>query len=131
METEQRWPPYRDDALSQTPVRSVLAFEVFVDHDAMGALNFYSEQRQAFTQESLELSLIFATHTGLAWSRFRRTGQFRGALASRDIIGQAKGIIMERFRVDAVRAFELLTSLSQNSNINLVEIAQQIIDTKD
>jgi AmiR/NasT family two-component response regulator len=62
---------------------------------------------------------------------FQRGHQFSSALASRDVIGQAKGIIIERYRVDAVQAFELLKQLSQNTNTKLVEIAQQIIDTSN
>jgi transcriptional regulator with GAF, ATPase, and Fis domain len=129
LETERRWPHYRLDALAETPVRSVLAFEVFVDSDITGALNFYSEQAGAFDAEAIELGAIFATHIALAWSVFRRTDQFRSALASRDIIGQAKGIVMERFRVDAIRAFELINRLSQESNTKLLDVAQKIIDT--
>lgn len=128
MRTEQRWPQYRDDALGETPVRSVLAFELFVDDDTMAALNFYSDRPQAFDAESHELGLIFATHIALAWKIFRRSDQFRSALATRDMIGQAKGIIMERFKVDAVRAFELLRQLSQESNTKLADIAQHIVD---
>jgi AmiR/NasT family two-component response regulator len=62
---------------------------------------------------------------------FERDHQFHSALASRDVIGQAKGIIMERHSVDAVQAFEVLRHLSQNANTKLVEIALQIIDTTD
>jgi len=130
LENDKRWPRYRRDALTKTPVRSVLAFEVFVDSDVMGALNFYAERPRAFDQDSMELGVIFATHIALAWSIFRRTDEFRSALASRDIIGQAKGILMERFQVDAVAAFELLTRLSQESNSKLLAVAQKIIDTK-
>ncbi len=54
--------------------------------------------------------------------------QFRSALASRDVIGQAKGMIMERFAVDPVRAFELLRKLSQDSNVPLVQIAVQLVE---
>jgi ANTAR domain/GAF domain len=131
LEIEERWPRYRQDALVETPVRSVLAFEVFVDNDIMGALNFYAERPGAFQRDSFELGLIFATHIALAWSVFRRTDQFRSALVSRDMIGQAKGIVMERFHIDAVHAFELLARLSQETNTKLVEIAQQIIDSND
>jgi hypothetical protein len=131
LETEERWPHYRRDALMETPVRSVLAFEVFVDKDVRGALNFYAEQPGAFQRDSFELGLIFATHIALAWSMFRRTDQFRSALLSRDIIGQAKGIIMERFHVNAIHAFELLSRLSQETNTKLADIAQQIIDSND
>ena len=128
MRTEQRWPQYRDDALAETPVRSVLAFELFVDDETLGALNFYSERPVAFAVESQDLGLIFATHIALAWKILRRSDQFRSALATRDMIGQAKGIIMERFQVDAVRAFELLRQLSQESNTKLADIAQHIVD---
>ena len=131
LDKEKRWPHFRRDALAETPVRSVLAFEVFVDSDMTGALNFYSEQPGAFDAEAIELGTIFATHIALAWSVFRRTDQFRSALISRDIIGQAKGIVMERFRVDAIRAFELLNRLSQESNTKLLDVAKKIIDTND
>lgn len=131
VETERRWPRYRIDALAETPVRSVLAIEVFVSDDSLGALNFYSEHPRTFEQESTELGVIFAAHIALAWNMFRRNAQFRSALASRDLIGQAKGIIMNEFNIDAVRAFELLTRLSQESNTKLVDIAQQIIDNID
>jgi len=49
------------------------------------------------------------------------------ALAHRDIIGEAKGIVMERFHLDAPRAFALLTRLSQTENIKLREIATQLV----
>jgi hypothetical protein len=130
LETEQRWPQYRRDALAETPIRSVLSFEVFVDDDnTIGALNFYADTARAFGNESEELGLIFATHIALAWGMFLRSNQFSSALASRDIIGQAKGILMERFGIDAVGAFELLKHVSQDANIKLVDIAQRVIGT--
>lgn len=60
----------------------------------------------------------------------RRQDQFRSALASRDIIGQAKGVIMQRFNLDAVEAFELLTRLSQQSNTRVTDVAQALIDSE-
>jgi AmiR/NasT family two-component response regulator len=54
--------------------------------------------------------------------------QFESALASRDLIGQAKGILMNEFSVDAVRAFEMIVKQSQNNNVRVAVIAQQIID---
>ena len=130
LELDERWPRYRRDVLDQTPIRSVLAFELFADGQTTGALSFYAERPHAFTEESVELGLIFATHISLAWAVLRRQEQFRSALASRDVIGQAKGMIMERYRLDAVHAFELLKQLSQRSNIKLVEVAQGIIDAE-
>jgi len=96
----------------------------------MGALNFYAENPHAFSDDSVELGAVFANHIALAWSMMRRHDQFRSALASRDIIGQAKGVIMERFNLDAVEAFDLLARLSQQSNTKLFDIARALIDTE-
>lgn len=60
--------------------------------------------------------------------RWRRDQEFRTALASRDIIGQAKGMVMERFTIDASQAFELLKRLSQTSNTPVVEVARQLVE---
>jgi GAF domain-containing protein len=130
LNVDQRWPSYRQNALELTPIRSILSYELFVDNGSMAALNFYSDHPHAFTDDSVELGGIFATHVALAWSMMRRQHQFRSALASRDIIGQAKGVIMERFNLDAVEAFDLLARLSQQSNTKLIEIARALIDSE-
>ena len=127
---DNRWPGYRRQVLDQTPIRSVLAFELFTNNDAMGALNFYSENTHAFSEESVEVGLIFATNIALAWAMLRRFEDFRSALASRDLIGRAKGMIMERYHVDVIQAFELLKHFSQHSDTKLAEVAQQIIDAE-
>ena len=63
----------------------------------------------------------------MAWNSARRDEQFKRALASRDVIGQAKGMIMERYGVDAVQAFDLLRKLSQDSNVPLFRIATDLV----
>ncbi|GAB7143465.1 GAF and ANTAR domain-containing protein [Mycobacterium riyadhense] len=128
--TEQRWPGYCRDVADETPIRSIMTIPLFVNRHNMGALNFYASRRHAFDAESVEMALIMATHAALAWSMLRHDQQFRSALASRDLIGQAKGMLMERFNVDAVRAFALLSQLSQNSNTAVVEIARRLIEAK-
>jgi GAF domain-containing protein len=128
MATEERWPAYCYAAMQASPIRSIMSFQLFADQHTMGALNFYADQPHAFDDDAVELGLILATHTALAWSLVRRDEQFRSALASRDIIGQAKGMIMERFTIDAVEAFELLKRLSQNSNTPLALVAHQLVE---
>jgi ANTAR domain/GAF domain len=130
LNVDARWPHYREHALEQTPIRSVLSFELFIHGSGMAALNFYANTPHAFNDEAMELGGVFATHVALAWSMMRRQDQFRSALASRDIIGQAKGMVMERFNLDAVEAFELLTRLSQQSNTRLTDIAARLIDSE-
>jgi transcriptional regulator with GAF, ATPase, and Fis domain len=124
----ERWPRYRDDAIRLTPIRSIMSVRFAIDSKSAGALTFYSERPAAFDDASVELALVFATHTALVWNIVRRSEQFQCALASRDVIGQAKGMIMERFDTDAGRAFELLKRLSQSSNVPVAQIARQCVE---
>jgi GAF domain-containing protein len=127
LETDDRFPLYRRDVLEQTPIRSVMAFQMFIAGETMGALNVYAEDPHAFGQESRNIGLIFAAHSSVAWNSARRDEQFKRALASRDTIGQAKGMIMERYGVDAIQAFEVLRKLSQDSNVPLIQIATELV----
>lgn len=129
LETDDRFPLYRRDALEQTPIRSVMAFQMFIAGETMGALNVYAETPNAFGQVSRDIGLIFAAHSSVAWNAARRDEQFKRALASRDTIGQAKGMIMERYGVNAVQAFEVLRKLSQDSNVPLVQVASELVVT--
>ena len=129
--SDRRWPALRRAVLAESPIRSILAFELFTNDQTMGALNLYAEYANAFSSESEEVGLVFATHGALAWHAARRDDQFRSALASRDVIGQAKGMLMERFSIDAVAAFNLLMQLSQESNIRVSEISRHIVDSHE
>ncbi|HET6732227.1 GAF and ANTAR domain-containing protein [Mycobacterium sp.] len=128
LETDKRFPLYRRDALERTPIRSIMAFQLFIAGETMGALNVYAEEPNAFGPESKVIGLIFAAHSSVAWNTARRDEQYKRALASRDTIGQAKGMIMERYSVDAVQAFELLRKLSQDSNVPLIQIATELVE---
>jgi hypothetical protein len=126
LSTDDRWPLYRDAALHRTPVRTVLSFRLFSETKRLAALTFYADQPGAFDEQSIEVGLVYAAHTTVAWNALDRAQQFRSAIANRDIIGQAKGMLMERFKMDAASAFELLRSMSQQTNTKLVEIAEKI-----
>ena len=127
IETDERFPLYARDVVAQTPIRSVMAFQLFIAGETMGALNVYAEQAGAFGAATKTIGLIFAAHSSVAWNAARRDEQFQRALSSRDVIGQAKGMIMERYGVDAVQAFELLRKLSQDSNVPLIQVASDLI----
>jgi hypothetical protein len=123
---DDRWPLYRGAALKQTPIRSLLSFGMFKEGGASAALNFYAESPNVFDDGSVNLGLLFATHAAPVWNMMRRDQQFRIALASRDIIGQAKGRLMERFDVDAAEAFERLKQMSQDANTPIAQVAQRV-----
>jgi GAF domain-containing protein len=124
---DDRWPPYREEALEQTPIRSILSVGMFKEGGTTATLSLYAEVANAFDDESVDLGLIFATHVGLVWNMMRRDRQFRSALTSRDVIGQAKGRMMERFNIDAAQAFEMLKLMSQHSNTPVAQIAQRVV----
>lgn len=123
---DERFPLYRREALESTPIRSIMAFQLYIAGRTMGALNVYAEQPAVFGPDSREVGLIFAAHSSVAWNSARRDEQFRDALASRDVIGQAKGRIMERYAVDALQAFDMLRKLSQDSNVPLIKVATEL-----
>lgn len=125
--TDERFPLYARDALRETPIRSVMAFQLWIASETMGALNVYAETPRAFGPKTREVGLIFAAISSVAWNAARRDEQFKRALSSRDVIGQAKGMLMERYGVSAIQAFELLRKLSQDSNTALIQVATDVV----
>ncbi|MGU3581721.1 GAF and ANTAR domain-containing protein [Rhodococcus sp. C26F] len=123
---ETRWPRFAKAAV-EANVLSTLSFQLYLDQESMGALNMFSSRADAFDPLAEATAEVLAAHGAMAMSAARTQGQFASALATRDIIGQAKGMIMERFGIDAVAAFELLRRLSQDSNVPLAEVAQGIV----
>ncbi|VEG39120.1 Response regulator receiver and ANTAR domain protein [Mycolicibacterium flavescens] len=128
-QTEDRWVEFIGRALEATPVRSSLSIQLYTHDSEIGALNLYSERARTFTPHLEDLALAVAAHAAIGLATARRDDQFQTALASRDIIGQAKGMIMERFAVDAPAAFNLLVKLSQEKNTPLQLIAVRLVDT--
>jgi GAF domain-containing protein len=127
--TETRWPKFARAAVT-AGVHSSLSFRLYGSKQTAGALNVFGSKPNAFSSESEAIGLVLASHAAAAILASRHGQQLQSAMASRDTIGQAKGIIMERFKVDAVRAFELLRRLSQTENVALTVIAQRVIDTR-
>jgi AmiR/NasT family two-component response regulator len=108
----------------------MLSFRLYTHLGGTGALNLLGGIPRALSQEAEALGAMFATRAALALSAANTREQFSSALASRDHIGQSKGIIMERFNVDAVRAFDMLKRLSQESNTPIRDLAERVIDLR-
>lgn len=127
--TERRWPKY-SQAVSELGVRSGLSFKLYASATNAGALNLFSMEPNGFNAESEAIGSVLAAHAAAAIIASRHGEQLESALTSRDTIGQAKGVIMERFNVDAVRAFEMMRELSQTTNTRLIDIATKVIETR-
>ena len=109
---------------------SGLSFKLYTSDRTAGALNLFSFKTNAFDAEAETIGAVLAAHAAAAILASRHEQQLESALSTRDRIGQAKGIIMERYDVDDVRAFDLLRQLSQDTNTKLVDVAQRVIDTR-
>ena len=117
-------------------IRSVLALRLVADH-RRGALNLYAELPRAFGIVDRAKAVILATHASTALDAAEaraRTADasernLHDALASRGIIGQAQGILMERERITAAQAFDVLRHASQDLNVKLRDVAQRLVDS--
>ena len=121
-----RWPALAAAVAESSPIRSVVSYELFTHRDRLGVLNVYSTQAGGVDDGAVERGNALAAHAALMLDAARRHEQFQIALASRDVIGQAKGMVMERFGVDADHAFDLLRKLSQSSHVTVAEVARQL-----
>lgn len=128
MATENRWPRFAQQA-TDSGVGSMLAFQLYVEGDNLGALNLYSREAGAFTEESEHISESLASHAAIALADAQKLDQLHQAVASRDVIGQAKGILMERHRVTSHQAFLLLAKASSHTNRKLLDIAEELVNT--
>lgn len=127
--SEDRWPAFARRAVAETEARSLVS-PLFVDDEDLGAVNLYSTHRDAFTDESERIGLLVATHAAVALASSRHAAQLGEAIRSRDVIGQAKGILMERHELTAEQAFALLIRASNHTNRKLRDVAEHVADTR-
>ncbi|MFE9750482.1 GAF and ANTAR domain-containing protein [Saccharothrix saharensis] len=125
---ESRWPVFAGRAL-RLDVASMLSFRLFVAGDDLGALNLYSADTHAFDDESEHVGLLFAGHAAVALATAQEREHMAEAVQTRDLIGQAKGILMERHKLTADQAFAVLVRASQQANLKLRDLAERLTST--
>jgi GAF domain-containing protein len=126
--TDPRWPAYAELATS-LGVASMLCVPMSIDEQCLGSVSLYGIAPDGFSGHHERLANLFATHAALVLADAQRTQQLRQALANRDVIGQAKGILMERHHITADAAFVLLRERSQQTNRKLVVVAGELTET--
>ncbi|MEK6437854.1 ANTAR domain-containing protein [Pseudonocardia sp. T1-2H] len=131
--------PRYGPAAAELGVRSVLAVGLFPQGDAprMGALNLYSMSAGGLDDADRDVALVLAAHASTALAATEacsaadlEAAQLRTALQSRDVIGQAKGILMERRGISAAEAFDVLRAASQSLNVKLATIAETLVSRR-
>jgi GAF domain-containing protein len=127
---EQRWPRYVPRAVT-LGVRSQLGLRLYVEEETLGGINIYSTTSDVISEETQHLAELFAAHAALALGRVRREEDLNTALASRKLIGQAIGIVMERYQMDEDRAFGYLARVSQHGNVKLRDVARELVEQRN
>jgi transcriptional regulator with GAF, ATPase, and Fis domain len=128
LRAEDRWPRFGRQA-AELGVVSMLSFQLYVEAENFGALNVYASEAKAFGPDSESIGLLLASHAALAMAAARTETGLLAAMDHRDLIGQAKGILMERYKITGVQAFGLLVASSQHVNRKLRDVAGHLVTT--
>jgi GAF domain-containing protein len=123
-----RWPEWAAK-VAALGVRSVLDVPLATSR-TVGVLGLYSPDPDAFAADDEAVAHILARHASVALASARHEETMAQAIDARKLVGQAMGILMERFDIDGDRAFAVLKRYSQDTNTKLRDVAQQLIDTR-
>jgi GAF domain-containing protein len=129
-----QWPAF-SQAAADHGIQSTISLPLAVRGNGIGALNLYSKQAAAFSDEDEQVGSLFADQASVALtnaqlydSAYRLTQQLQEALTSRAVIDQAKGILMGQRGMGVDEAFAVLRTTSQRENRKLRDIAQELVD---
>ena len=127
---DARWPSWGEQTAQETEIRSMMCFQLFTHEDTIGALNLYSRRPAAFDAHDRDHGLAVAAHAAIAVTAAQQIENLELAMDGRTVIGQAQGILMERFDLVPEHAFAALTRYSSTSNRKLRDVASDIVQTR-
>lgn len=130
VELDRRWPQWGPAAVS-LGIRSAVGVRLASRNRGYGSLNVYSEKVGAFTDADVQVAEMLAAHGTAAFAAAEKTEGLTTALESRTTIGQAQGILMQKFDIDADTAFGFLKRISQHENQRLFAVAEAIVVQRD
>ncbi|CCG03752.1 GAF and ANTAR domain-containing protein [Blastococcus saxobsidens] len=133
--TETRWRDYMDKAVEHGSLSS-LSVPLPIAEGISGALNIYAREPHAFSAESRSVADQLTPYAAVAAGNMYAYESARSmaenlqvALESRAVIDQAKGILMERYKVTPDQAFQLLAQASMRSNTKVRTVADTLVRT--
>lgn len=127
--TERRWLAFAEQAAAKGIRCSLSVGLVDADGAPLGALTLRAGHPDAFDEGAQFIASTLAVHAGIALGQLRMVQNLRAGLASRELIGQAIGVLVERRRIPSRQAFDLLVHASQRNNVKLREIARIVVET--
>jgi GAF domain-containing protein len=127
--TDDRWPSWQSAAVA-AGIGSVLQVPMTVSDQTTGVLSLLYAAPDAFTVDDEAIAHILARHASVAVATARQEVSMAQAVDARKLVGQAMGILMERFDINSDQAFAVLRRYSQDTNTKLRDVAQQLIETR-
>lgn len=125
---DPRWPEWGRAMSEGLGIRSSLSFRLFTRaDDTWGALNVYSRTPHSFTEQDVLHGQVIAAMSAVVLARSINDEHLAHALETRTVIGQATGMVMERYGLDEQTAFNVLRRLSSQDNRKLRDLAQQVV----
>jgi len=135
--TDDRWPAYQRSAVEHGCLSS-LSLPLPLHEGVSGGLNVYAREVDAFDEASREFAQRFTTYAAVVAgnllvyeSALDRARNLEAAIESRSVIDQAKGILMERFKLSPDQAFQALARVSMETNTKVRDVAARFVDTGD
>lgn len=125
---DPRWPAWAS-AVSAAGLRSMIGVRLYTSQRTIGSLNLYDVRPDHFSEPDRQVAHVLARHAALALGRVQDSEHLLRAMDSRKLIGQAQGILMERFKLSPEKSFAVLRRYSQQHNIKLYEVAGALIRT--
>ncbi len=129
LSVDPRWPRFAAAAVP-LGVHAMLSVQLFDDRHKFGALNLYSSSSHSFDETSETVAILLASHAAIAIASQEDVTNLKQALDVRDLVGQAKGILMERYHITDPEAFDLLAASSQNTNTRLTDVAEHLVQQR-
>jgi transcriptional regulator with GAF, ATPase, and Fis domain len=135
MANDDTWPIFSRKAAEVTGISSLLGYVLQVDSDSLGAINLMSFRANAFDEEAIAAGVVFAAQAGVALANAlthqkneEKVEQLTEGIQTRQVIGEAVGIVMATRQVTADKAFEILKTISQHTNVKLKQVAAGLVD---
>jgi GAF domain-containing protein len=123
---DTRWPRW-GPLVAELGLNSAVSTCLYTGRRTIGTLNVYSCEPSALDEEDAERMELLGSHAAVALDYAREENGLRQAIETRNIIGQAQGLLMERYGLDARRAFEVLRRYSQDTNTKLRTVAERLV----
>jgi GAF domain-containing protein len=123
----QRWPQYVPEAV-KLGLKAQMALRLYVDDDGtIGGINLYSTTSEDIEPHAPQLAQVFAAQAAVALGHRQEVHHLNEALASRQAIGEAIGVLIERYKLDQQGAFNFLVRLSNHRNVKLRDVAASVV----